>query len=437
MATEILMSWGPGETRIALVRDGRLADLVLARPELMAGAVVLGRVVEVAPKLGAVFIDIGQDQPAFLHAKGLPQGSLVLAQVKADPQGGKGAALTADISLNGRVLTYTPGHPGLAVSRKLSDEKRERLLERLEPLMEPDEGVVLRTHASTAAEGVLEAELLSLRAAWAAIENAAERGRTPAVLWRPDPLLRLLADNPGVGRVLVDDAVLLPGARAVFDGSVEHYRDGPLFDLYDVEDAIAAALDPVVPLVCGGRVTIEQTAALTAIDVDSGGASGIEANTQAVAVIARQLRLRNIAGQIVVDFVTTGKGKGALFKLVASLKQAVTRDSVATHVIGVTPLGLVEMTRERKGPSLAELTQERNHGPSADSMALEALRRVLSAQRGRPGRVLSLVVAPDVAAALYNRPAAVAEAGERLGYALSVRAEAGRARADIGVEDKP
>lgn len=437
MATEILYSWGPGENRLALVRDGRLADLVLVRPDLLAGAVVLGRVVEVAPKLGAVFVDIGQDKPGYLQGKGLTQGALVLAQVKADAQGGKGATLTTEVSLNGRCLAYAPFRPGLAVSRKLAEERRELLLERLEPLVAEEEGVVVRTHATSAAEGELETELEGLRAQWQAILAAEKQGRAPAVLWRPDPLLRLLADNPGVSRVLVDDAALLNAARAAFAGPVEHYRDGPLFDLYDSEDAIQAALDPVAPLACGGRVTIEPTAALTAIDVDSGGASAIEANNQAVSVIARQLRLRNIAGQIVVDFVSTGKGKGPVLKLAAALKQAVARDAVATHVIGVTPLGLVELTRERKGPSLFELTQERGIGPSADAVALSALRRVMSEARARPGRALALVVAPDVASALYHRAAAVAEVEERLGRKLAVRAEAGRRRADVAFEEQP
>jgi len=436
MATEILYSWGPGENRLALVRDGRLADLVLVRPELLAGAVVLGRVVEVAPKLGAVFVDIGQDKPGFLQGNGLTQGATVLVQVKADAQGGKGATLTTEMSLSGRYLAYTPTRPGLSVSRKLSDEKRERLLARLEPCLAEDEGVVVRTHATNAAEGELEAELEAFRAAWAAIQAGAGQGNVPAVLWRPDPLVRLLADNPGVARVLVDDAALLPAAKTAFAGPVEHDRDGQLFALYDVEDSIAAALDPVVPLPCGGRVTFEPTAALTAIDVDSGGASGIEANLQAVGVIARQLRLRNIAGQMVVDFVSGG-GKGALFKLVAALKQAVARDPVATHVIGVTPLGLVEMTRERKGPSLAELTQERFQGANVDAVALAALRQLLAEVRHRPGRALGLVASPEVASALLWRPGAVAEAEARLGRKVAIRAEAGRRRDDVAIEELP
>jgi ribonuclease G len=434
MATEILYSWGPGESRLALVRDGRLADLVLVRPELLAGAVFLGRVVEVAPKLGAVFVDIGQDKPGFLQGKGLTQGSVVLVQVKADAQGGKGCALTAEVQLQGRCLAYTPFREGLNISRKLSDEKRERLLSWLEPVMEEGEGVVVRTHATTADQGELEFELTQLRADWADIQEHANTAKAPSLLYRPDPLLRLLADNPGVARVLVDDPQLQAASRARFGGIVEIHKDGPLFDLYDVEESIAAACDAVVPLQCGGRVTIEPTAALTAIDVDSGGANGTEANTQAVGVIARQLRLRNIAGQIVVDFVTAG-GKGALFKIVSALKQAVARDPVATHVIGVTPLGLVEMTRERKGPSLPELMAERDTSPTADSVAFGALRLALKEARHRPGKALALAVSPDVAAALHRRPAALAEAEDRLGRKLAIRAEAGRARADVAIEE--
>ncbi|MBC7952947.1 MAG: ribonuclease E/G [Rhodospirillaceae bacterium] len=435
MATEILYSWGPGESRLAVVRDGRLADLVLVRPELLAGAVILGRVVEVAHKLGAVFVDIGQDKPGFLSAKGLTQGAAVLVQVKADAQGGKGCALTSDVSLAGRCLAYSPFRPGLNVSRKLSDEKRDRLLGWMEPLMQEGEGVVVRTHATTADKSELEFELSQLRADWADIQTRAAQAKAPSVLLRSDPLLRLLSDNPGVARVLVDDPQLQAAARARFGGLIEIHRDGPLFDLYDVEDSIAAACATVVPLACGGRVTIEPTAALTAIDVDSGGATAAEANTQAVGVIARQLRLRNIAGQMVVDFVSGG-GKGALFKLVAALKQAVARDPVATHVIGVTPLGLVEMTRERKGPSLPELMQERGTSASADAVAFAALRMALKEAPHRPGRGLAVVVAPDVAAALTRRSEAVAEAEDRLGRKLVIRADSTRAREDVQIEEQ-
>lgn len=433
MASEILYAWGAGESRLAMVRDGRLVDLTVTRPDLLVGAVVLGRVVEVANKIGAVFVDIGQDRPGFLQGVKLPQGSAILVQVKSDAQGLKGATLTTQVALSGRFLSYTPSHPGLAVPRKLSDDRRALLGERLEALMEEGEGVVARLHAVNADEAALAADLAALRGQWRAIQAAQGSARPPAVLWRPDPLDRLLSDHPGVSRVLVDDDLAFAEAQARHGALVERHRGGSVFDLYDTEDAFAACLDPVVPLPCGGRVTIQATAALTAIDVDSGPAQPVEANQQAVSVIARQLRLRNLAGQIVVDFVTAG-GKGALMKLMASLKQAVSSDPVATHVIGATPLGLVEMTRERRGPSLSELMVELSSVPTAAAAALRALRLARAEAAHQPGRALTLVVAPDVAAALQARPAALEELAVRLGRAPAVRAETGRARDDMAVE---
>jgi ribonuclease G len=434
MASEILYSWGPGESRLALVKDGRLVEISLVRPELLAGAVVMGRVVELAPKQGAAFVDIGQERPAFLQGvKGMTNGLAVLAQVKADAHGGKGATLTTEISLPGRYVALQPARSGLLVSRKLSDDKRQRLLDRLAPLVFEHEGVVARTHAIHAGEAELSAELDSLRATWAAI-LAGKSGRAPVVLWRPDPLERLLAEHPGVSRVLVDDDAAFAAARSRFGELVERYRHGPLFDLHEVEDSLSAALSPVVNLACGGRVAIEPTAALTAIDVDSGPANPIEANMQAVPVIARQLRLRNIAGQIVIDFVSGG-GKGALLKLVSLLKQAVAGDPNATHVIGMTPLGLIELTRERRGPSLADLMQDRATIASADAVALRALRQGLAEAAHRPGRALTLVVAPDIAGALARRPEALAEIEARLGRKLAVRADGTRGRDDVGIED--
>lgn len=430
MASEILYSWGPGESRLALVKDDRLVELAVVRPDLLAGAVVLGRVVELAPKLGAVFLDIGQERPAYLQGvKGLTKGQAVLAQVKADAHAGKGATLTQDVTLPGRFVAYVPARPGLVVSRKLSDDKRARLMERLEPLVAEGEGVIARTNAIHAGEDELVADLDRLRAAWIAIKAAT---KAPAVLWRPDPLERLLAEHHGVTRILVDDDETFAAARARFGAMVERQRGAPIFDLHEVEDSLAAALSPVVGLVCGGRVAIEPTAALTAIDVDSGPASPVEANLQAIPVIARQLRLRNIAGQIVVDFVSAG-GKGVLMKLAAQLKQVVATDPIATHVIGVTPLGLIEMTRERRGQSLAELMQERTTQAAPDAAALAALRQAVAESAHRPGRGLTLVVAPDIAAALSRRPDAIAEAEARLGRKLTIRADA-RSREDVAIE---
>lgn len=415
MASELLYDWAPGQTRLALMRDGRLVDLAIARDDLLVGAILVGRVVELAPKLGAAFVDIGQARPGFLQgAKGMTQGQAVLVQVKADAQAEKGATLSQTVLLPGRHLLYQPGRPGLSLPRKLSEDRREALHDRLVALVSEDEGVVVRLHAVNADAQALAADLDQLRAAWAAIGTARAAGRAPVVAWRPDPLERMLADHPGISRVLVGDDLSFAPLRDRFGAIVERHKDGPVFSLYDTEDAVAACLDPVVPLACGGRVVVETTAALTAIDVDSGGASPAEANTQAVTVIARQLRLRNIGGQILVDFVATG-GRGAVAKLTASLKQAVASDPTPTHVIGVSALGLVEITRERRGPSLAELMLRPAWSPAPAAAALDALRHWLAQAIRQPGLPPRLAVAPAVAAELDGRPQALADAAERVG----------------------
>lgn len=433
---EILYSWGPGESRLALVSGGKLVQYTLARPDLAQGAIFLGRVVEVSKPLDAVFVDIGQDRPGFLPgAAGRGQGDALLVQVRADAQGGKGPKLTSKPSLTGRYLTYAPSRPGVTAARELRPEEAERLLAALTPLARPEEGVMLRLSAATRSAPELGYDLDCLRADWAEITEAARTAKAPARLWTPDPLLALLAENPKVERVLVDDAGAQAALRGRYGALVEIHRGGPLFELYDVADAIEGALSPVVALRSGGSLTIEPTSALTAIDVDSGPSSPAKANAEAVDEIARQLRLRNLGGQVVVDFVSGG-GKGAMFKLLPALKRAVARDPVPTHVIGVTPLGLVELTRERRGPSLPELMQETGTRLSPRAAALAALRLLLAEAAHRPGRALALAVAPEVAAALACLPDAVAETERRLGRPFSVIAETGRPREGALVQEQ-
>ncbi len=434
MTTEILYSWGPGENRLALLRDGRLAELVLDRPHLLAGSVILGRVAEVLPKQGWVFVDIGQDRPGFLQGvKGLTQGAALPVLVKADAHGEKGATLSTEIVLAGRFVNFIPGRPGISVPRKLSDDKQAWLHTTLDSLAQPGEGITARQHAATAQGDDLADDIAWLRRAWADIQTRIPQAKAPSLLWRADPVIRMLADNPGTSRIIVDDSHLLAGLRPRLGDLVQpHGGPDDLFTLHDVDDAIAAALSPLVSLACGGRISIEQTRALTAIDVDSGPAPALEANTQAVSAIARQLRLRNIGGQMVVDFVSGG-GKGVLLKLISQLKQAVSRDPIPTHVLGTSALGLVEMTRERKGPSLAEQTCESESRLTADAVGLEGLRRLIRESRHRPGRALVLDVSPATAQALARNPHAMAQAGERLGRPVTIRPVDGAAHGHIAI----
>lgn len=239
-------------------------------------------------------------------------------------------------------------------------------------------------------------------------EGFAAEGEAPALLRRPDPLERLRAAFP----------------EAPMTADAHH----------EVDEALEAALDPVVPLPGGGRLVIEQAAALTAIDVDSAGARPAEVNGAAVVEIARQLRLRNIGGQVVVDFVS-GRDRKPLFRLAEALKLAVAADPVPTHVFGVSPLGLVELTRERRGPSLGELLCRRSQAATPETLALAALRRLLVEALAAPGRILGIRAAPGVAAALAGLAAERAEAERRLGHPLSVREDAARAPEDILIEE--
>lgn len=238
-------------------------------------------------------------------------------------------------------------------------------------------------------------------------DGFAAEGAVPALLRPSDPLERLRAAFPGA---------------PVVEGHDE------------VDEVLEAVLSPVAALPGGGRLVIEATAALAAIDVDSGPMRPADANRAAVAEIARQLRLRNIGGQVVVDFVS-GRDRKPLHRLADELKAAVAADPVPTHVFGVSPLGLVELTRERRGPSLAELLCRRALGPTSETLALMALRRLLAEALARPAARLGIRAAPAVAAALARLPEARAEAERLLGRPLAIREEAGRADDDVLIEE--
>jgi len=362
---EILWSWGPGESRFALLTRGRLTELVIDRPTLHLGSRFLGRVVALNRALNAAFVDLGTGgRPGFLPgaaALGLSEGTAVAVTVRAEARAGKG------------------------------------------PLLSPLAGIDL---AGT---------------------------KAPALLARPPMLQRLLDAHPAIRRVRVDDPVALAEAKALAPALAEFHRDGALFGLYRVEEEIESALAAEVPLAGGGRMTIESTAALTAIDVDSGGGRADEANRKAVAAIARHLRLRGIGGQVVIDFVSVRRGSP--HRLAEALKEAVAADPVPTQIFGVSRLGLVELTRERRGLALAELLCERPTLPTPETVALAALRQILAEATHRPGRPLGLVVAPEVANALLQRPDALAEAEARLCRPLPVRAAPDRAREDVSIEE--
>ncbi|MBI3446231.1 MAG: ribonuclease E/G [Magnetospirillum sp.] len=256
-------------------------------------------------------------------------------------------------------------------------------------------------------------------------------GEAPSLLRRSSPLQRLLAANPGISRILVDDAATLAELRPLVPEGVTLERGETRSDL---DEVLAAALDPVVPLPSGGRLVIETTAALTTMDVDSGSDRPSQANEEAVSVLARQVRLRGLGGQMVVDFVS-GKDRKPLYRLAEALKAALAADPIPSHVFGVTALGLVELTRERRAPCLAELLCRRGLELSDDTLALAALRALLAEALARPGLVLGIAAAPQVIAALGRLETERAETERRLGRPLMLRAEPGRGRDDVLIEE--
>lgn len=428
---EILCSVGPGETWLALIADGRPVELAVVRPHRsLLGGIWLGRVVEVHPALGTAFVEIGEARPGVLSGGRFGVGDAVLVQATADPGRGKGAKLTAAPSLAGSLLALSPARPGLAVSRRIADAaERVRLKQLLRDIAEAGEGLIARSAAAGAAPAALAEEAGRLRATWAGIQARAREAKPPARLHQPDPLGRMLADNPAVRRVLVDDPAAL---AALSDPRIERHRDGPLLARHGVDEAIEAALRPEVPLSSGGRLIIEETAALVVVDVDSGPAGPAETNAAAVAELTRQMRLRNLSGHLVVDFIPR-RGGGHAQRLTEALRRAVADDPLAPNIAGISPLGLVELTRGRRAASLAAMMLEGELRRSAEAVAAVALAAVLREAASRPGRPL-LVAAPDVLAAARAIPGALAETERRLGRPLELRPQPGRPREDYVVE---
>lgn len=420
-ADGIILSRSPGETRLALMAGDTPVEFLIDRGGAGAGDILLGRVLSVNRALDAAFVDIGEALAAFLPRPGaLSEGDEVLVQVTGAEQAisradGKGAGVTRAISLQGGLLALTPFRPGLNLSRKIGDAGRRASLKALlAPVLAEGEGLVVRTDADGARDDDLLVELASLRARWTGIVDRARTLRPPAPVVRMTALERCLRVAPGVRRLLVDDRAALPEAQSLVPEA--RFQADCFEDL--AGEAFDAALERHVPLPGGGRITIDETQALTAIDIDSGGRPPQEANLAAIAEIARQIRLRGLAGHLLIDVIPQ-KDPRAVNRLLAALREAVAGDPTPAHVLGVTPLGMIEMTRDRLRPSLSDLMLEGAARPATvETVALAALRAMArEADRGRPGAVLRLAARPAVISHLRGRPQLLAEMTDRLGRA--------------------
>ena len=460
MAEMLLIDVVPGETRAALLDDGRPVELVYARAgqESRVGQVFLGRVGRILPGVNAAFVELGLDRAGFLSlgdsVEPLHEGKAVVLQVAKDAIGRKGVQLTRRIAIAGRTLVLTPLQPGVQVSRRIGDEtEQKRLTRAMGVITGSGEGFILRTAAAGASEDELAADAAFVRAIWDEIEFAAREKRAPALLHAGlDPLPRLLVELAGreVERVVLDDTAAFAAAkrftsRAASDltSKLELHADGgALFDAYGIEAEIEQALGSHVRLPSGGEIVIESTEALTAVDVNTGSFVGsgrqedtlARTNVEAAAEVARQLRLRSIGGLVAIDFVNMEE-EGSWNRVLAALGAALARDRTTSRVLGRTPGGLVEVTRRRTREPLAQLLTGhwRATEKTSETTAFDALRAIKREAARRPGRV-RVAAATEVAACLDGPH--LAALAQLIGREVSVAPEPGwpRGRYEIVVE---
>ena len=398
MDNEILINITPQETRVAILEQGITQELHVERTSGcgIVGNIYNGRVSRVLPGMQSAFIDIGLERAAFLHVadiwesnhngesakpieKLLFEGNNILIQVIKDTIGMKGARLSTQISLAGRMLVYLPQESHIGISQRIeNDEEREILRQKLLHVL-PDEetgGYIIRTMAEAAEDSDLRADIEYLHKLWRDIQESALTIAAPVLLYQDlDLSHRVLRDfaNESTSGILIDSRENHQRLTAFSRNYMPNMTDRitlytgqrPLFDLYGVEDEIQKSLAKRVNLKSGGYLIIDQTEALTTMDVNTGGFIGVrnfddtifKTNLEAVQVIARQLRLRNIGGIIIVDFIDmdSEEHKNAVLK---EFKKALLKDRTRMTVNGFTTLGLVEMTRKRIRESLSHILCE-------------------------------------------------------------------------------
>ena len=486
MATEILMNVTPRETRCAVVENGVLVELNIERSGRrgLVGNIYKGRVSRVLPGMDAAFVDIGLDRAAFLHvsdvgsmaptrdavevedapgaevrqvepiARLLREGQDVLVQVIKDPLGTKGARLTTHITIPSRYLVLMPDNPVVGVSARIEDEAtRARLketVERLKAEIGNGLGYIVRTAAENADESLLREDLLFVQKLWSSIRARAEAVPTGSEVHADLPLiLRTLRDMAGteIERVRVDSGESFQRVREFAQtyvpelvDCIERYTgDRPLFDLYNVEEEIQKALDRKVELKSGGYLIFDQTEAMTTIDVNTGGFVGartleetiFKTNLEAAQAIARQLRLRNLGGIIIIDFIDMRQEEHKR-QVLQALLRAMEKDHAKNQICDVSPLGLVEMTRKRTRESLAHVLCEpcptcggRGYLKSAETVCYQIFREILREARQYEAKELLVLASQEVVDRMIDEESTgVAQIQEFTGIPIRFQAEA-------------
>ncbi len=474
MENKIIVNVDRRQTRVAILEDGRLAELAHERESDVVGNIYLGRVESVVAALDAAFVDCGIEKNVFLHVsdalveeptraqmrhkmESLPpiksvvkKGEEFLVQVTKAPLEAKGARATRRISLPGRYLVLmADGRGKVGVSKKIEDDKERERLRRLAEKLKPEGfGIIVRTNAEGAGRAELEADIKFLMRLWRSIQGRARQVKAPALVHEDLSLVfEVVRDvfSSQTTEFVIDDKVTYDKVLNIVDHVARRLRNRiklykgpePIFDHYEITPQIERALRPKVWLPHGGWINIEQTEALTAIDVNTGKFTGsgsleetvLRTNLEACDEIARQLRLRRIGGIIVIDFIDMDKQRHRT-QVTTALRKAFANDRMRTRIMHITPLGLVEMTRKRTGQSLAQQLQTEcpycnGHGrvlaPETVAFRVIADLRARVSEAEEPA--YAVVAAPSTTLALigpHGEEAAALE--EELGVQLFIRA---------------
>ncbi|MFB9867538.1 ribonuclease G [Vreelandella sulfidaeris] len=460
MSGEVLINLTPMETRVALVENGVLQEALIERSRRrgIVGNIYKGKVVRVLPGMQAAFVDVGLERAAFIHAHevmppGTPldeqltigqllhEGQALVVQATKDPIGSKGARLTTHLSIPSRYLVYMPDSPHHGVSQRIEDEReRERLKALLdssvaEQTLEVTGGFIVRTAAEGVGDEELKGDMHFLLRLWRKVSERKVSAPPQTVIYDDLPLfIRTLRDvmRDDIEKVRIDSrenfVKLVEFAEEFMPGAVERieYYPGerPIFDLYSVEDEIQKALGRKVQLKSGGYLVIDPTEAMTTIDVNTGGYVGhrnleetiFKTNLEAATAIARQLRLRNLGGIIIIDFIDMIDVEHQR-QVLRVLEKALERDHAKTKCTGVTELGLVQLTRKRTRESLEQTLCEacptcsgRGTLKTPETVCYEIFREILREERAYSAETYMVLASqPVVDRLLDEESAAVAD----------------------------
>lgn len=452
MSNEIIINVTKQETRVALVQDGQLTELHIerAREKSIAGNIYKGKVVRVLPGMQAAFVNIGLERAAFLYVKDvyddfdelkfdeengnppngdnapiqdlLQEGQEVMVQVSREPMGQKGAQITSRISLPGRYLVFLPTFNKIGVSRRIESEaKRLKLKKIVEKIKKTPGGLIVRTAAEDKKEDDLKLDMDYLHRLWEEIQNKKRTMGVPSLIHAELALTgRAMRDlfSLDVDRVTVDSKECYEEVLAFIDKYIPALKpvvflyedDEAIFDRYGIELEINRALDRKVWLKSGGSIAIDQTEALTAIDVNTGRYVGkrnfddtiLKTNLEAIREIVYQLRLRNMGGLIIIDFIDMER-RGDQEKVMALLSQELRKDKTKTTILRISELGLVEMTRKRVRDNMMQIMCEpcaycdgRGYLKSKSSICYEIFRELKKEAIATRNSSITLHVHPDI-----------------------------------------